>query len=146
MIEENAPLRKATSNDYGIVRDIPAPDDVLYSIDYDHETGYLKLNGFRIMRFQWENTVDKVFSELFKQSGSVKQIELDGADANAIINNIKMPLSFRKAVFRTSENGKKLQVTTKVTRARLKQFRVKLAVVDGFITEKRDAFYKSEKD
>lgn len=140
-------LRKNNNlKDYGIIRDIPSPEDILYQLEYDTERGFLLLNRIPIQRFQWEGTSDKVFTELFKADGDVKQIELQDLDANTIINNIKMPLSFRKAIFRTSDNGKKIQITTKITRARLKQFRSGIGVIDDYILKKRDAFYKTEKD
>jgi hypothetical protein len=140
-------LRKnKPDSDYGIVKGIPMPEDLLYWLDYDTERGFLLLNDFVIQRFHWEGNVDKIFTCLFKEQGDVKQITLEKGDANAIINNIKMPLSFRKAVFRTSDNGKKIQITTKITRARLKQFRVSQAKVDAYIHKKRDEFYKTEKD
>lgn len=141
-VEDNTEQNRRS---YGIVH-VSMPDDLLYWLSYDMERGFLMLNGFVVQRFQWEGNADKVFTALFQKEGVIKRIELDGGDANVLINNIKMPLSFRKAVFRTSENGKKLQITTEITRARLSQFRVKESIVDEYIAKKRDAFYKTEKD
>lgn len=135
-------------HDYGIVSDIPQDDDVLYWLDYDTDQAILKLNGIRIQRFQWGKQADTLFTALFSQTDDIKVIEVDddSVDFNPIVNNIKMPLLFRKTVFRTSDSGNKLQITTKITRARMKQYRVLQSSVNDYITEKRDALYKSEKD
>ena len=135
-------------HDYGVVSDIPQEDDVLYWLDYDTDQAILKLNGIRIQRFHWGKQADTLFTELFSQTSDIKLLEVqDGSvDFNPIVNNIKLPLLFRKAVFRTSDSGNKLQITTKITRARLKQYRVLQSSVNAYITEKRNDLYKSEKE
>ncbi|MDB5162772.1 MAG: hypothetical protein JWN28_379 [Candidatus Saccharibacteria bacterium] len=141
-------MRKNNSqHDYGIVSDIPQDGDVLYWLDYDTDQGILKLNGIRIQRFQWGKQADMLFTELFSQADDIKVLEIqDGSvDFNPIVNNIKMPLLFRKAIFRTSDSGNKMQITTRINREMLKKHRVLQSTVDDYITEKRDALYKSEK-
>lgn len=132
---------------YGIV-EMPQPDDVLYKLTYDKDTGELKLGkSFVVKKFQWEEAGDRIFKEMFypsteegriKNSGPAKEIELGTSElAYPIVNNIKMPLSLRKAIFTTSKNGRKLQVHTEITRERASKFKVQAKEIEDYVINHR---------
>ncbi len=151
--DESIGLSGKPTSSYGIV-EMPQPDDVLYKLTYDQRTSELKFGKhFVIKKFQWEEDGDLIFRELFypdspaareRNSGPVKEAELPSKERGyAIVNNIKIPLSLRKAFFRTSHNGKKIQVHTEITRERAELFHISPKEVDDYITSTRDKRSKS---
>lgn len=151
--------QKDDERSYGIV-EIPQPDDVLYRLSYDCQTGELKLGkSFVIKKFQWEEDGDNFFKVLFcsddpeikkKNKGPIKEAEFPSKERGyALVNNIKIPLSLRSAIFRTSKNGKKVQVHTEITRERAKSFKVSEREVQKYVEDaynaRRDRKLKSNK-
>jgi len=152
--------RKSDPNySYGIV-EMPQPDDVLYRLSYDCHTGELRLGKhFVIKKFQWEEDGDTFFKKIFcsddPMAPSIRKEPIREAEfpskerGYALVNNIKIPLSLRNAIFRTSKNGKKVQVYTEITRERAKSFKVSETEVQKFVEEtyraRMDKKLKSDK-
>lgn len=141
-VEPN-PMLLDTKFSYGVI-EMPQPDDVLYKLSYDCQTGELKLGkNFVVKKFQWEEEGDNFFKQLFcskdpeikeHNKGPVKEGELPTKELGySLVNNIKIPLSLRRAIFRTSKNGKKIQVHTEITRERAKAFKVNRKEVEIYL-------------
>lgn len=127
---------------YGVV-EMPKPTDVRYRVAYDSDKRYLMLNGFVVQTFQFESNADIVFSELFRQEGEVKTATVHKpAKADVIVNNIKMPITLRNAIFTTGSKGTRLQVHTIITRERAVKFNVVEPEIDAYINKCRDVHYK----
>jgi hypothetical protein len=140
------PRRNDPNYSYGIV-EMPQDDEVLYKLMFDRDTSELKLGKhFVIKRFQYGEDANTLFEELFypetedaseKNKNPVKEAELKTPGLGyAIVNNIKIPLSLRKAMFRTSKNGKKIQVHTEITRLRAKKFKIRDKEIQDYLISK----------
>ena len=140
------PRRNDPDKSYGII-EMPQDDEVLYRLVFDRDTSELKLGKhFVIKRFQYGEDANTLFEELFypetedateKNKNPVKEAELKTPELGwAIVNNIKMPLPLRKAMFRTSKNGKKIQVHTEITRLRAKKFKVREKEIQDYLISK----------
>ena len=140
------PRRNDPNYSYGIV-EMPQDDEVLYKLMFDRDTSELKLGKhFVIKRFQYGEDANTLFEELFypetedareKNKNPVKEAELKTPGLGyAIVNNIKIPLSLRKAMFRTSKNGKKIQVHTEITRLRAKKFKIREKEIQDYLISK----------
>jgi hypothetical protein len=142
LIAEN-PEKFNPITSYGIIPKQPRPEDIVYRVDYDPDLRYLKLNSFVIQTFQLQSNADIYFAKLFKEKGWVKTITVNKpARAGVLVNNIKMPLELRNAVFTFGVKDTVLQAHTIITRERAKKFRVKEQQVRDYIDKCRDLHYK----
>ncbi len=143
-IVQEDPKRYDPQYSYGIIDEQPKPLDILYRLEYDADKGYLKLNSFVVQTFKWGSNADEVFTRLYrKKDRLIRETEVNiPADANVIVNNIKMPLSLRNALFRVGNDGHRLQITSRITRERAKKFNIRKSEVEDYITKCRDKHYK----
>jgi len=142
-LKEDFPEGFDPKRSYGIIPKQPRPEDTMYWLDYDPSKRYLKLNGFTIQTFQMGSHADTYFSKLFKKKGWVKSVTLKKpARAGVLVNNIKMPLKLRNAVFDVGAKETILQVHTVIRRERAKNFNVPDKEVQDYILKCRETHYK----
>lgn len=132
---------------YGIIPKQPLPKDRMWVLDYDPQKRYLKLNGFPVVQFQLESHADAYFTKLFEQKEWVKRVIVNPpAKAGVLINNTKLPLALRNAIFDRGDNDKLLIVHTIIDRDRAKNFSIREDEIRDFINEKRDQHNSLLKD
>jgi len=127
---------------YSIIPKQPRLEDTMYWLEYDPAKRYLKLNGFVIQTFQMGSNADTYFTKLFKKKGWVKTATVTKpARAGVLVNNIKMPLKLRNAIFDVGAKETILQVHTVIRRERAKNFNVPNKAVQDYILECRETHY-----
>jgi len=141
-LREEFPEGFDPSRSYGIIPQQPRPEDIVYRLDYDPQKRYLKLNTFVVCHFQLESNADVYFTELFKHKGWVKRVILkEPVKAGVLINNTKLPLALRNAIFDKGSDDKLLVAHTVIRRERAKNFGVREEEIREFIDEKREQHY-----
>jgi len=132
---------------YGIIPKQPRPEDRIWTLSYDPQKRYLKLNSFPIRHFQLESNADIYFTKLFKQKEWVKRVTVKlPAKAGVLINNTELPISLRNAIFDKGNNDTLLVAHTIVDRDRAKNFGVREDEIRDFINRKRDQHNSLLKD
>lgn len=127
---------------YGIIARQKRPADTLYWLDYDPDKRYLKLNGFVIQTFQYDSNADVYFSKLFSEKGWIKKVTVKKpARAGVLVNNLKMPLELRNAIFEVGNNETTLEAHTVIRRSRATNFGVKIQEVDDYLVGCREKHY-----
>ena len=136
---------------YGIIEPSYNLDEVLYTLKLDRETSQLLVNKIIINTFQvWEDN-EQLFIKLFDKLDEANryktrydhdyvteaEVEVKANQAHVVVNNIKIPKSLRKAMFRTSKAGEILHVQTAITRARAIKYGVTDEEMTAFANELR---------
>lgn len=141
-LELNPPDKFKHLSSYGVIPRQRRPADTLYWLDYDPDKRYLKLNGFVIQTFQYESNADTCFTKLFKEKGWVKKVTLKKPiRAGVIVNNLKMPLELRNAIFEIGNNETVLEAHTVIRRSRAVNYGVKTQEVDEYLVKCREKHY-----
>ncbi len=141
-LKEEFPEGFDPARSYGIIPKQPRPEDILFKLDYDPQKRYLKLNTFVVCHFQLESNADIYFAKLFKQKGWTKRVTVaEPAKAGVLINNTKLPLALRNAIFDKGNGEKLLVVHSVIDRDRAKNFGVREQEILDFIDKKRDQHY-----
>lgn len=136
-----------SEHSYGIIPKQPRPEDRMWVLDYDPQKRYLKLNGFPVCHFQLDSSADIYFFKLFRQKGWIKRVNVKSpAKAGVLINNTKLPLALRNAIFDKGGNDTILIAHTVIDRDRAKNFGVQEDKIRNFINEKRDQHTSLLKD
>lgn len=138
-LREKYPERFDPELSYGFIPPAPQPTDILYRLDYNPNTRYLKLNTHVIKQFQYGKRNDEIFGKLFKQKSWIKTIKLKSPDkASEIIKNCGIPKTLSNAIFDAGDNETTLIVYTVIRRDRANEFNVNFEEVKNFIVKIRD--------
>ncbi|HIA91932.1 TPA: hypothetical protein EYO12_02335 [Candidatus Saccharibacteria bacterium] len=141
-LKEEFPEGFDPERSYGIIPKQPRPEDTVYWLDYDPDKRYLKLNSFVIQSFQMGSNADTYFTKLFAKKGWIKKVTVKKpARAGVLVNNIKMPLKLRNAIFDFGAKGTILEVHTVIRRERARNFSVIDKEVQDYLVKCRDKHY-----
>jgi len=140
--EEEFPEGFDPERSYGIIPRQRRPEDTVCRIDYDHYKRHLKLNSFTIQTFQLESNADIYFTKLFQHKGWEKRITVHKpARAGVLVNNIKMPIKLRNAIFDTGRNDTLLIAHTVIRYERARHFNVREEEIKEYLDKCRDVHY-----
>lgn len=114
-------------------------DDIVYRLTYDEDYSVLYINGVQVHRTRL-GCAEDVLGAAFCQSGIVKRFNgIEGKKINtaSVRNNLKLPSSLKKAMFKTMNGKTGLIINTVITRADIAKYSIDIVEVDAWLETKR---------